>query len=473
MMLREIDPKQGFAVKKIKLQTSKEKLVGASGLGTILELFDSSALSKEFARCLPDRKSHNSSGSYRLGLILLASLIHGDECLDDIEAEFGENPSAEAYFDGEIPVAKTFGDYLRDFDESHLEQLSKFITKMGFSIREHLQAQLPQEHRPSAIPYFSVDSTFHDQAGSKIEGCAFNYEGRWGLSSEVVYDDKGIAYAGELLTGNAKPGVFGPKLLEQVLTPLRHKKIENPFEKVAIVTGDSAYGYEEFIRVAQSNHASFVIAARAHIPWQEQANVAEEWTEWNYSPVDLLKWQKKKRSPPQRLLTRFHWSPSWALHLKFPVIIKKEWKEDPYFEGAGTWNYHAVVTNEDLFKTSYQEVYERYLMRANMENFIKDAKMGFDAYHFPCLAMRANHAYLYFILIAQNMLRWVSLVSQPDKPHYTKKLRRKFIFQAGKLVSHARQLTLYVSERLIKEVRKLKERWGLNSETISPHLSSG
>ncbi|NJM09424.1 MAG: hypothetical protein HC883_00540 [Bdellovibrionaceae bacterium] len=74
-------------------------------------------------------------------------------------------------------------------------------------------------------------------------------------------------------------------------------------------------------------------------------------------------------------------------------------------------------------------------------------------------------------MIAQNMLRWVSLLTKPDKPFYAKKLRRKFIFQAGKLVSHARQLTLKVSLKFKEEVDRLKEAWG-SPETISLHCSS-
>jgi hypothetical protein len=54
---------------------------------------------------------------------------------------------------------------------------------------------------------------------------------------------------------------------------------------------------------------------------------------------------------------------------------------------------------------------------------------------------------------------------------YAKKLRRKFIFQAGKLTKHARQLALKVSIKFKKEVEYLKERMGLNSER-SPQIYS-
>lgn len=473
MLLKEKDPKSGFSVQKIRLEVSKGHMVSNSGLGTMIELFDSSPLSKELAHCLPERKSNNSHGSYRMALILLSSLIHGDDCLDDIEAEFADNPSAEAFFKGKIPVAKTFGDWLRDFDDSNINDLNQFLTKMGYTIRSHFRDSLPEKYQPKAKPYFAVDSTVHEQHGDKIEGCAFNYDGKWCLNSEVVFDEMGIAYAGTLQTGNTKPGTDGPKLLDQVLEPLLVEKIKVPHIKTAHVSGDSAYGFEEFIRTMQKHHASFTIAARKNIPWESEIpNLEELWTEHKYSVDELLKLQKKKKNPSPKFYARWHWAPSWAPNLKFPIIIKKECKEDPYFQGSGHWHYHAVITNEDLAQNSYQDIYSRYLMRANMENFIKEAKVNFDAYHLPCLSFKANHAFLLLLLIAANILRWVSLITKPDKPLYAKKLRRKFIFQAGRLVSHARQLTLKVSQKFKQEVEKLKEGWQAHPITIPAPMFS-
>ena len=119
---------------------------------------------------------------------------------------------------------------------------------------------------------------------------------------------------------------------------------------------------------------------------------------------------------PERYLGRYHWSPYWGKNLKFPVIIKKEWKTDPDFPESGSFNYHAVISNEDLFNNSYQDIYSRYLVRANIENGIKESKTNFDAYHMPCLSFKANNAYLLFLLIAQNLLRWIALLTKPEKP---------------------------------------------------------
>ena len=107
-----------------------------------------------------------------------------------------------------------------------------------------------------------------------------------------------------------------------------------------------------------------------------------------------------------------------------------------------------------------------------MENFIKEAKVNFDAYHLPCLSFKANHAFLLLLLTASNILRWVSLITKPDKPLYAKKLRRKFIFQAGRLVKHAGQLALKVSQQFKEEVDRLREAWGAKPVKTSLQLSS-
>jgi hypothetical protein len=405
---------------------------------------------------------------------MLSSIINGHDCLDDIDEEFRDNDGVEKFFRGKIPVSKTFGDYLRDFEDKNIEELNWFLNSMGHYIRGHLKSRLEKSFKPSEKPTFNVDSTVHEQHGSKIEGCAYNYNGVWCLNSEVVYDEMGIAYAGILLEGNAKPGVKGPELLDCVLSRLHDEKMKNPSYKVAHVNGDSAYAFEEFIKVCQKRHATFTIAARGNIPWEKEVEnlKGDDWVEWKYSDKELLKYTKKNQEPPKRFMARWHWSPYWGPQLKFPILIKKEWKNDPEFPEAGAWHYHAVITNEDLHLNAYQEVYSRYLTRAHMENFIRDAKEGYDAYHMPCLDFKANHAYLLLLLIAQNILRWVSLLTKPDKPHFAKKLRRKFIFNPGKLTSHGRQIVLRVSEKFLKEVKNLTEAWGLEPEKIPLQYSS-
>ena len=70
----------------------------------------------------------------------------------------------------------------------------------------------------------------------------------------------------------------------------------------------------------------------------------------------------------------------------FPVIIKKEWREDEIMgQACGSFHFHAVATNRDLSQTPYQSVIEAYRPRAQVENQIQEFKHNFDAKHLPCL----------------------------------------------------------------------------------------
>jgi hypothetical protein len=93
--------------------------------------------------------------------------------------------------------------------------------------------------------------------------------------------------------------------------------------------------------------------------------------------------------------------------LKFPVVIKKEWREDEVMgQACGSYHYHAVATNRDLANQSYQCVVEAYRPRAEVENQIKEFKINFDAKHLPCLKKSANEVYFLFVLVSQNLIRW-------------------------------------------------------------------
>jgi hypothetical protein len=117
-----------------------------------------------------------------------------------------------------------------------------------------------------------------------------------------------------------------------------------------------------------------------------------------------------------------------------------------------------------------QEVFLHHQKRGNMENFIREEKNGFDLKHFPCLKLKANHAYGLLAMVAHNLLRWVALMMKPDKPHFAKKLRKRFVFAAGKVVKHARQLYLKIVRHSYEEVMKLREAWGFKPATVPPRI---
>jgi hypothetical protein len=463
------DPKGGFRIPNVKLEKSKKALVSRAGLHGLLQVFDTTDLGKEFARCLPEEGSNRSYGNYQLGLLWIACLLSGFDSIDDIE-EFDDDDLILELFEGKLPTAKTMGNFLRAFSEQNIRDFKFFLTKMGYTLRAHAKQVHP--HKGEAIPHFKIDGTIHEQHGKQMEGCGWITKSEgvqiYGYASQTIFDEMGFCYAGELCEA-AHPKGHPEELLEQVLSPLRGKKIENPFEKIADVSGDTAFLTEGVIRVTQSNHATFTIAAPRTILWHNHLEQME-WTPWEFSEEQIKKLKRKKMTPQETLLSRWHWSPSWSKGmLKFPVIIKKEWRPDDVMgEACGSYHYHAVCTNRDLTHQSYQSVVEAYRPRAEMENQIKEFKINFDAKHLPCLKKSANEVYFLLVLTAQNLIRWVALLDRPDKPHYAKKIRRKLINAPAQLFTGGGQLALRVKEKFLKEVQRFQERWRSYSVTLPP-----
>ena len=84
---------------------------------------------------------------------------------------------------------------------------------------------------------------------------------------------------------------------------------------------------------------------------------------------------------------------------------------------------------------SLQEVFVHHQGRGTMENFIREDKNAYDLKHFPCLKLKANHAYAMLAMVAHNLLRWVALVMKPEKPQFAKKLREAWRFQPAVIPS--------------------------------------
>lgn len=452
-----------------KLMATEDKLTAASGLSTIMEVFDQSPLSSGFKAALPERSTANgrSGGSYRLGLIQLNSFIYGHDCLDDLE-EFRDDPLLEAALQGKCVAPRTMGDYLRDFRPENIDKMNGFLSSSSRAIRKQLIEVQPEEHKPSAALTIDMDSTDHEQSGKEMEGLSWNYKGHWGLYSEVAYDELGFCHGVQLAPGNTKPGSTCVPLIEHCFSGLK-------FTDKKFFRADSAYCWEDPIRTLIRLGVTYTITANdATTSWRSHIEEVTEWTPWVYTEKEQQQAEKKGKALPKADLGRFYWQPGWAENLRVSVIVKRTWKEPEQLGMIALpreWQYYAVITNWDLFRHSYQEVMEFHMRRGNAENFIREEKYGYDLKHFPCLELIANAAFAQLAMVAHNILRWVALVQKPDKPHFSKKIRRRFIYIPGKIIQHARQLILKVPVRFYEEVMRLKP--GLRFNPTQPAFASG
>jgi len=444
-----------------KLMATEDKLTAAAGLATIMEVFDQSPLSAGFRNALPARSTANnrSGGSYRLGLIQLNSFIYGHDCLDDLE-EFRDDPLLEAALKGEVAAPRTLGDFLRDFEEENSRKMNAYLGSMARSIRSQLIQVQPDEFKPKQAITIDMDSTDHEQHGKKMEGLAWNYKNVWGLYSEVAYDELGFCHGVQLAPGNTKPGSTALTLLEHCFSGLK-------FGEEKFFRADSAYCYEAVLRACIRLGITYTITAHdGTTGWRDHISETTEWTPWVYSKEQLEKANKNEKTLPRVEIGRFHWQPSWSENIRIAVVVKRTWKEEAQrseekdgqlilLTVPAHWEHYAVATNWDLFRHSLQEVLEFHQKRGNAENFIREEKYGFDLKHFPCQELKANTAFAQLAMVAHNILRWIAVVQKPDKPHFSKKIRRRYVYIPGKIIQHARQVFLKIPTRFYEEVSRL------------------
>ena len=82
--------------------------------------------------------------------------------------------------------------------------------------------------------------------------------------------------------------------------------------------------------------------------------------------------------------------------------------------------------------------------KANVENRIKEAKLGLGLDNLPCRGFHANWAYLLITLIAYDLLAWLKLLALPEgeRSGYAKRLRFRFIAVAATVGRSGRRLVL-------------------------------
>ncbi|NJL26139.1 MAG: hypothetical protein HC902_13895 [Calothrix sp. SM1_5_4] len=227
-----------FTPNFLPFQITKRRLTSAAGLATLIEAFDQSTLKKPFCEALPERTSPRSLGSYRLGVIQLASFMRGHDCLADIE-EFRKDPVLMEVLRGDIVSPRTMGDFLRDFEEPNLAAFNSFLSRQARAYRQQLHKMLKKQFKPALAPHLSIDSTAHVQSGVKMEGLAYNYKDQWCLDSQVIFDELGMAWDMELRPGNTKSGT-GAVLRSGALLPPTSSRMRNIFPETRLTATRSA-----------------------------------------------------------------------------------------------------------------------------------------------------------------------------------------------------------------------------------------
>ena len=106
------------------------------------------------------------------------------------------------------------------------------------------------------------------------------------------------------------------------------------------------------------------------------------------------------------------------------------------------WRHHAFVTNCSGTAVELDQFHREH---TQVELEIRDCNEGAGLRHAPSGKYGANAAWVVLCSMAHNLMRWIQLLGNPGGQRLSPKtLRTRFIAMAGRLVHHARMMTLHL-----------------------------
>ena len=433
----------------MKYQGCDEAYSSAGGIPELIDLFSGCSIFERLPLCIPDRKSNFSFNPIQFGLSLFAGFLKGYDCLDDLD-QLQYDPAVQQKLK-EIPSSRTMGEFLRDFTQDQRKSFNDLLTDQSFEVREKLT-----KNQPVVI---DIDSTSHVQRGKKIEGLAFNYKNEWCLDSLVAFDELGLCYGMELRPGNTFSSDGAGEMIDRIFSRL--KTIQSSKRK-NYLRADSAFCNEETMRACLQKDLIFTLTAHGNMLWEEKVaqGAVTDWKAWEYTAEEKKAAEKAKIKLPQIEVGSYQYTPSWAENIRLQVVVKRTWIDKvSSTQPSSGWKYYAVLTNWNLFYGAQQDVIAFHQKRGNAENFIREGKYGYDLKHFPCKKMNANHGYGLFALLVHNFIRTIAILDNPNSPHYSKKIRIKYIFIPCRVIRTARKWIIKIPNRNKKEVDRLTHVW--------------
>ena len=161
-----------------------------------------------------------------------------------------------------------------------------------------------------------------------------------------------------------------------------------------------------------------------------------------------------------------HRAQTWSKPRRIVLIRTAEASdfEEPYLSEEFIWKYQALVTNMD---DAGDEIWRFYNHRASMENYIKESKNGFGSDQISNDDFYANYADLWLKMLAYNIyiLFGIEICDAKHTAFTIARFRRQFLMIPARLVTHARQWKLKLSDtfnhfsewlKMLKRVHQLE-----------------
>ena len=363
------------------------------------------------------------SGAGRKVLSLVASMLVGGCCIDDVQRL--RSGSAAAVLPFAVVAPSTAGSFLRSFTFGHVRQLDK-AAELGLR-RAWSVGAAPDV----AEMTLDLDSTVCEVCGKAKHGAAYGHTKVLGYHPLVaVRSDTGEVLHSRMRSGSSQRG--NVHFARETLARLRRLA-----PAAVTVRADAGFFSYDMIAALGAHGASYSIT----IPHYAKVKAATEaidddaWVPIAYTRGARAQVAETTIEPGRR---GDKLRGTGGERAKLRLIVRRTRLLGAQGELWPNWRYHCFVTDRHDLDTCAADAYHR--AHATVELAIRDLKESAGLSRCPSGRFYANGAWLACCVLAHNLARWTARLG---RAHPTAQLtvaatiRNRLLTVPGRLVNHS------------------------------------
>jgi hypothetical protein len=431
------------------LRADDPSLTAAAGLVVVAEAVRAlgviSAIDREVG---PVKRRRRGLGPGGLLVGLAETLLAGGDFLVDLDYQRADRVGAPLR-SLTPPPSTTAASLARRFGQAQVAGIEQAMA--GLVARA--LALLPAGQRRRLLrarPTIDLDPTDVEVHGAGKRSVGWNHLGqRAGRPLLATWAEAGVALAAELLAGDQDPRPHAAGLLRRALAALP-AGVGRPR-----LRADSGFFDQHLATAALAVGCDFAICARRS---------PALWRAVRAVPADA--WRPAVGMPDAQVATCAYRPEGWPQRTRAIVrrvaIPAKQLSADPRSRRRRTidpeqlrlaaagkldrvYGYTVILTSLPDDPVAIEAWFRH---RADIEDRIRDAKLGYALRHLPSGSPAVNRVWLWAVLLALNLSAWTQALGVgASRRAHAKRLRRELVCVPGRLIRHARRLVLHLPPR--------------------------
>jgi len=468
------------ARKRVRIGASDPSLTAMSGVAALGEFLDKLDVVGVFDRgigSIKQRVRGATAGELLVGLA--QSQLLGGDAFVALDRQRQDLAAVELSAVPPIP-ATTAGSMARRFNATHFAGVASANAEMIG--RAHRLLSRERQAKLARSVTIDMDSTDVEVYGSRKQGVAYNYAGqRAGRPHVATWAEAGLTVAADLMAGNDDVRPRAAAMLRRALVGIPAPVLTGLRVAGAVprVRADAGYFTGDLAHAALEQGCDFAIAAKRNTAmWRA------------YASIDPDAWADAKGMPGAQVAAVDYAPGGWpedtytivrrvridAEAISADPRSRRRRTIDPAqlalaLEGTATYAYAVsfIVTNIPTHNDSAngETVYEVeawFRRRTEIEDRIREAKLGAALRHLPSGSEVVNTVWMWAALLAGNLsvlLQALTGIDQHGRAHAAR-LRHELLCVPARLVRHGRRLTLrlppgdHLLPRVLTRIRALE-----------------